>query len=54
MGEMGWEFTENPGTIPDFFFGKRYMHEIYIQSDCPYQKPYLSTPKGLSLRDNRP
>ena len=36
MGEMGWEFTENPGTIPDTLFGKRYMHEIYVQSDPHY------------------
>ena len=36
MGEMGWEFTSAPGAIPDSLYGKRYLHELYIQSQAGY------------------
>jgi putative glutathione S-transferase len=36
MGEMGWEFTSAPGAIPDPVYGKRYLHEIYIQGQPGY------------------
>jgi putative glutathione S-transferase len=29
MGEMGWEFTDGPGCIPDTVNGRRYLHEVY-------------------------
>ena len=36
MGEMGWEFTSAPGAIPDPLYGKRYLHELYIQAQPGY------------------
>lgn len=36
MGEMGWEFTGNPDTTLEPFYGKRYLHEVYIQARPDY------------------
>ncbi|WP_273889047.1 glutathione S-transferase family protein [Rubrobacter naiadicus] len=43
MGEMGWEFTEGPGRIPDTVNGARYLHEIYALAD-PHYTGRCSTP----------
>jgi putative glutathione S-transferase len=32
MGEKGWEFTANPGATEDHLFGRRYLHQVYIQA----------------------
>ena len=45
MGEMGWEFTSAPGAIPDPLYGKRYLHEPYIQAQPGYHaRPSVPVP----------
>lgn len=36
MGEEGWEFTENPGCIPDFVNHKKYLRDVYLQARSDY------------------
>lgn len=36
MLEKGWEFSENPGAIPDPLFGAKTMAEIYVKADPAY------------------
>ena len=36
MAEMGWEFTQGPGCIPDTVNGKRYLHQIYLAAVPDY------------------
>jgi putative glutathione S-transferase len=36
MGEKGWQFTENPGCIPDAVNNARYVHEIYRVAKADY------------------
>ena len=52
MGEMGWEFTENPGAIPDPLFGKRYLHEVYAEG-MPDYTGRASVPMLWDKKQNR-
>ncbi|MEE8533953.1 MAG: glutathione S-transferase family protein [Alphaproteobacteria bacterium] len=36
MGEDGWEFTDNPGCIPDSVNGARYLREVYARAKPDY------------------
>ena len=36
MGEGGWEFTDNPGCIPDSVNGARYLREVYAGAKPDY------------------
>ena len=36
MGEGGWEFTDNPGCIPDSVNGARYLREVYARAKPDY------------------
>lgn len=36
MGENGWHFSEEAGTIPDPIFGASYLREIYVKADPNY------------------
>jgi len=36
MAEMGWEFTDGPGCIPDTVNGKRYLHQVYLAAVPDY------------------
>ncbi|MFP4132933.1 MAG: glutathione S-transferase family protein [Halothece sp.] len=36
MGENGWHFSEEAGTIPDLIFGANYLREIYVKADPNY------------------
>jgi putative glutathione S-transferase len=36
MGEMGWQFTDNPGCVRDTVNDARYMHEIYQRARPDY------------------
>ncbi len=36
MGEGGWEFTDNPGCIPDSVSGARYLREVYARAKPDY------------------
>ena len=36
MGDDGWVFTENPGTVPDTVNHKRFLREIYSMADPDY------------------
>jgi len=36
MAEMGWQFSEGPGCIPDTVNGRRYLHEVYRLADGDY------------------
>jgi putative glutathione S-transferase len=33
MGEVGWEFGEYPGSVPDPLYNIRYVHELYTRAD---------------------
>jgi putative glutathione S-transferase len=36
LGEKGWYFSENPGTIPDSVNQAKYLQEIYVKADAKY------------------
>ncbi len=36
MGEDGWAFTDNPGSIPDTVNGARYLREVYVKARPDY------------------
>ncbi|MEC4865284.1 MAG: glutathione S-transferase family protein [Jaaginema sp. PMC 1078.18] len=36
MGEMGWQFSDAPGAIPDPLFQAQYLQEIYVKADSHY------------------
>jgi putative glutathione S-transferase len=36
MGDNGWEFSENPGCIPDTVNGLKYLREVYVKADPHY------------------
>jgi len=36
MGDDGWEFTDNPGCIPDNVNHKKYLREIYLLATADY------------------
>ncbi|MEM8839624.1 MAG: glutathione S-transferase family protein, partial [Pseudomonadota bacterium] len=36
MGSKGWEFSDNPGAIPDPLFNAQAMSEIYVKADPTY------------------
>jgi putative glutathione S-transferase len=36
MGNMGWEFSENPGCIPDFVNNCRLLQDVYLTAKTDY------------------
>ena len=36
MGENGWEFSKNPGCVPDTVNGLKYLREVYVKADPRY------------------
>jgi len=36
MGDDGWQFTEEPGAIPDSVNGKQYLRDVYIEAQRDY------------------
>ncbi|MFQ5783907.1 MAG: glutathione S-transferase family protein [Alphaproteobacteria bacterium] len=36
MGDDGWEFTDNPGCIPDHVNGARYLRDVYLKAKPDY------------------
>ena len=36
LGDDGWEFTDNPGCIPDSVNGARYLREVYAKARPDY------------------
>jgi putative glutathione S-transferase len=36
MGAQGWQFSNNPGAIPDPIHSAKYMHQIYTAADPDY------------------
>ena len=43
MGDDGWAFYDEPGTIPDIVNGAHYLREVYIKAD-PYYTGRVTTP----------
>ena len=36
MGEQGWQFSDNPGCLPDTVNGARYLSEVYVKANTHY------------------